>query len=101
MARRGTFLVSTLGVFRSWATFGSTTAIERFVGADGKATMAARREKAEASVRLARSGGVRIAAGTDFGGGSLRANQLAWEGEALVGGGLEPWGALGAATRRG
>jgi imidazolonepropionase-like amidohydrolase len=101
MARRGTFLVSTLGVFRSWASFGSTTAIERFVGADGKATMAARREKAEASVRLARSAGVRIAAGTDFGGGSLRANQLAWEVEALVGAGLEPWEALGAATWRG
>jgi len=101
MARRGTFLVSTLGVFRSWASFGSTTAIERFVGADGKATMAARREKAEASVRLARSDGVRIAAGTDFGGGSLRANQLAWEVEALVGAGLEPWEALGAATWRG
>ena len=39
-----------------------------------------------------------IAAGTDFGGGSLRANQLAWEVEHLVDAGLEPWRALAAAT---
>jgi len=45
--------------------------------------------------------GVRIAAGTDFGGGSLRANQLAWEVESLVAAGLEPWEALAAATWRG
>ena len=45
--------------------------------------------------------GVAIAAGTDFGGGSLRANQLAWEVESLVAAGLEPWEALGAATWRG
>jgi imidazolonepropionase-like amidohydrolase len=101
MARRGTFLVSTLGVFRSWATFGSTTAIERFVGAAGRSAMATRRERAEASVRSAHRAGVRIATGTDFGGGSLRANQLAWEVEALVGAGLEPWEALGSATWRG
>jgi imidazolonepropionase-like amidohydrolase len=53
------------------------------------------------SVRLARHAGVAIAAGTDFGGGSLRANQLAWEVESLVAAGLEPWEALGAATWRG
>jgi len=63
--------------------------------------MAARREKAEASVRAANRSGVRIATGTDFGGGSLRANQLAWEVESLVAAGLEPWEALGAATWRG
>ena len=101
MARRGTFLVSTLGVFRSWASFGSTTTIERFAGAEGRAALATRRENAEASVRAAHRAGVRIAAGTDFGGGSLRANQLAWEVEGLVDAGLEPWEALGAATRRG
>jgi imidazolonepropionase-like amidohydrolase len=101
MARRGTFLVSTLGVFRSWASFGSTTTIERFAGAEGRAALATRRENAEASVQAARRAGVRIAAGTDFGGGSLRANQLAWEVEALVDAGLEPWEALGAATWRG
>ena len=42
-----------------------------------------------------------IATGTDFGGGSTRANQLAWEVEWLVAAGLEPWEALGAATWRG
>ena len=101
MARRGTFLVSTLGVFRSWASFGETTTIERFAGAEGRAALATRRENAEASVRAAHRAGVRIAAGTDFGGGSLRANQLAWEVEGLVDAGLEPWEALGAATWRG
>ncbi len=39
-----------------------------------------------------------MAAGTDFGGGSLRANQLAWEVECLVEAGMEPWQALAAAT---
>jgi imidazolonepropionase-like amidohydrolase len=101
MARRGMFLVSTLGVFRSWASFGSTTTIARFAGADGRAAMAVRREKAEASVLAAHRAGVRIATGTDFGGGSLRANQLAWEVEALVDAGLQPWEALRAATIRG
>jgi len=101
MARRGTFLVSTMGVFRSWTSFGATTRIERFAGAEGRTAIAARRERAEESVRLAHGAGVRIATGTDFGGGSLRANQLAWEVEALVEAGLEPWEALAAATWRG
>jgi imidazolonepropionase-like amidohydrolase len=52
-------------------------------------------------VRLAARAGVLIAAGTDFGGGSLRANQLAWEIETLVTAGLEPWQALAAATVHG
>jgi imidazolonepropionase-like amidohydrolase len=101
MARRGTFLVSTLAIFRSWASFGRTTRLPRFAEAEGRSRIAARRERAEESVRLARSAGVRIATGTDFGGGSTRANQLAWEVEALVGAGLEPWEALAAATWRG
>lgn len=101
MARRGTFLVSTLAIFRSWTSFGSTTTIERFAGADGQAKIADRRERAEASVAIARRAGVRIATGTDFGGGSTRANQLPWEVESLVGAGLEPWEALAAATWRG
>ncbi len=60
-----------------------------------------RRERAEESVRLAHAAGVAIATGTDFGGGSTRANQLAWEVECLVAAGLAPWEALGAATWRG
>jgi imidazolonepropionase-like amidohydrolase len=101
MARRGTFLISTLAVMRSWLTFGRTTTLERFATDDGRSTILARQERAVASVRQAHAAGVRIATGTDFGGGSLRANQLAWEVEALVGAGLEPWEALGAATWRG
>ncbi len=101
MARRGTFLVSTLSVFRSWETFATTTGIERFTGGEGRERIAARRERAEESVRIARAAGVRIATGTDFGGGSTRANQLAWEVESLVAAGLEPWESLGAATWRG
>ena len=101
MARQGTFLVSTLSVFRSWATFGSTTTIDRFTGPEGRERIAARRERAEESARIAHRAGVRIATGTDFGGGSTRANQLAWEVESLVAAGLQPWEALGAATWRG
>jgi imidazolonepropionase-like amidohydrolase len=101
MARRGTFLVSTLAVFRSWRSFGATTTLPRFATEDGRRVIEARRERALESVRLARAAGVRIASGTDFGGGSLRANQLAWEVESLVEAGLEPWEALGAATWRG
>lgn len=54
-----------------------------------------------ASVQTAHRAGVLIAAGTDFGGGSTRANQLAWEVECLVDAGLEPWEGLAAATWRG
>ena len=98
MAARGTFLVPTLGVLASWESFAATTTIERFAGDEGRATLAERRELAYESVGHARRAGVRIAAGTDFGGGSLRANQMAWEVECLVAAGLEPWEALGAAT---
>ena len=101
MADRGVTLVSTLAVMRSWLSFGTTTEIERFATADGRATIEARLERAEASVRLARDAGVAIATGSDFGGGSLRANQLAWEVTSLVAAGLEPVQALAAATWRG
>jgi imidazolonepropionase-like amidohydrolase len=101
MARRGTFLVSTLGVMHSWLTFGRTTTIARFASDDGRRRIADRLAKAEESTRVARAAGVAIACGTDFGGGSLRANQLAWQIEALVAAGLEPWEALAAATWRG
>ena len=53
------------------------------------------------SLRGRNRAGVRIATGTDFGGGSLRANHLAWEVEALVEAGLKPWEALASATVRG
>ncbi len=101
MARQGTFLVSTLAVFRSWATFSQTTTLPRFADDEGKERLVTRRERALESVRLAHRAGVRIATGTDFGGGSLRANQLAWEVESLVEAGLKPWEALASATTRG
>jgi imidazolonepropionase-like amidohydrolase len=101
MARRGTFLVTTLAVMRSWLTFRHTTRDDRFTAPDRIRAIRERLEGAEASVRAARAAGVAIAAGTDFGGGSLRANQLAWEVETLVEAGLEPWQALAAATWRG
>lgn len=94
-------LVSTLAVLHSWQSFETTSRIDRFTAADGVARIAARRERAEASVQLAARAGVAIAAGSDFGGGSLRANQLAWEVQALVAAGIEPHVALGAATWRG
>lgn len=101
MARQGTFLVSTLAIFRSWASFAQTTTLPRFVGDEGRERTARRRERAIESVRLAHRAGVRIATGTDFGGGSLRANHLAWEVESLVEAGLQPWDALASATVRG
>jgi len=94
-------LVSTLTAIRSWQTFGQTTTIPRFASDEGRSKVLERWERAKASVVLARRAGVRIAAGTDFGGGSARANQLAWEVESLVEAGLEPWEALAAATWRG
>ena len=101
MARQETFLVSTLAIFRSWASFAQTTTLPRFVSEEGKERIARRRERAIESVQLARHAGVRIATGTDFGGGSLRANHLAWEVESLVEAGLKPSEALTSATIRG
>jgi imidazolonepropionase-like amidohydrolase len=101
MAANGVALVSTLTVLESWRSFGRTTTLERFAGSAGRAAVAERRERAHESVRQAARAGVLIAAGTDFGGGSTRANQLAWEVECLVVAGLEPWQALAAATGNG
>ena len=101
MAANRVAMVSTLAVLESWRSFGSTTKLPRFASPEGRSLVAARREWAHESVRLAVRAGVLIAAGTDFGGGSLRANQMAWEIECLVTAGLEPWQALAAATRNG
>lgn len=101
MAARGIFAVPTLGVLESFLGFGSTTTIERFGSREGRTALLERREVAHESVRIALRAGVPIAAGTDFGGGSLRANQMAWEVATLAAAGLEPWQALAAATWRG
>jgi len=101
MKRNDVTLVSTLSVFASWETFAITTSIDRFTAAEGRQRIAKRKEGAYAAVALARKAGVRIATGSDFGGGSVRAGHLAWEVELLVAAGLEPYEALAAATRNG
>jgi len=101
MARRGTFLVSTLAVFRSWAAFARTDPTSPTDSEAARERIGKRQAAALESIRLAHQAGVRVAAGSDAGGGSLRANQLAWEVEALLGAGFAPWEALGAATHQG
>ena len=99
MAARGCALVTTMTVLKSWLTFGTTTTLPRFT--EGRAQIAERLQGAMASARLAHEAGVAIVGGTDFGGGSARANQLPWEVECLVQAGLEPWQALASVTWRG
>jgi imidazolonepropionase-like amidohydrolase len=101
MAEHGVALVTTMTVLKSWLTFATTTAILRFAGPDSRARVMDRLEQARESARLAHAAGVAIVGGTDFGGGSARANQLPWEVECLVEAGLEPWEALAAVTWRG
>jgi imidazolonepropionase-like amidohydrolase len=101
MARRKTFLVSTLTVPRSFIALGRVSNDTPWSSRTGRSGARALLRDAEASVRNARRAGVRIAAGTDFGGGSSRANHLAWEVESLVRAGLQPHEALAAATWRG
>jgi imidazolonepropionase-like amidohydrolase len=101
LAENGVTLVSTLAVLHSWQSFRTTADADRFTSGEGVGRIAERRERAEDSIRLAHRAGVAIAAGSDFGGGSLRANQLAWEVQALVTAGVEAHVALAAATWRG
>ena len=100
MARRGTRLVSTLIVPKSWLLIGQQSG-GYWATRAGKRVARQLLERAENSVRLARQAGVEICAGTDFGGGGSRAGQLAWEVESLVATGMQPWQALGSATWRG
>ncbi|HET6213991.1 MAG TPA: amidohydrolase family protein [Micromonosporaceae bacterium] len=101
MAAGGTTLVTTLAVLYSWQTFIRTSTVDKFVADDFPERLGEILEAANHSVQLARTAGVAIAGGSDFGGGSLRANQLAWEAQALVRAGLAPWEALAAVTWRG
>jgi imidazolonepropionase-like amidohydrolase len=100
MAERGCALVTTMTVMKSWLTFGTTTTIPRFAEPANRATIMERLEQAKQSVRLAHAAGVAVVGGTDFGGGSARANQLPWEAECLAEAGLEPWEALASVTWR-
>jgi len=90
-----TALVPTLSVLESFKGF-AATAGGRF--AEGRAATAALQEQAFGAVRAAKAAGVRIATGSDFGGGSVRPGHLAWEVEMLVRAGLEPYEALASAT---
>jgi imidazolonepropionase-like amidohydrolase len=101
MTDRGVALVTTMTVMKSWLTFATTTTIPRFAAAENRTKIQERMERAKDSVRLAHAAGVAIVGGTDFGGGSARANQLPWEVECLVEAGLEPWEALACVTWRG
>ncbi len=101
MAEAGCALVTTMTVLKSWLTFGTTTTMPRFADAESRTKIADRLELAKHSALLAHQAGVSIVGGTDFGGGSARANQLPWEVECLVEAGLEPWQALGCVTWRG
>ncbi|HEY8731178.1 MAG TPA: amidohydrolase family protein [Candidatus Limnocylindria bacterium] len=101
MKKNNVTLTSTLSVFASWETFAHTTAIDRFTAPESARRIAQRKDGAYASVAAAKRAGVRIATGSDFGGGSVRAGHLAWEVELLVAAGLTPREALVAATRAG
>ncbi|HET9897538.1 MAG TPA: amidohydrolase family protein [Streptosporangiaceae bacterium] len=101
MAKAGCALVTTMTVLKSWLTFGTTTDIPRFTGDENRSKIAERLEVAKHSALLAHQAGVSIVGGTDFGGGSARANQLPWEVECLVEAGLQPWEALACVTWRG
>lgn len=101
MKKNNVTLTSTLSVFASWETFTRTTSIERFTTDESQQRIAKRKEGAYASVAAAKRAGVRIATGSDFGGGSVRAGHLAWEVELLVAAGLTPREALVAATSAG
>jgi imidazolonepropionase-like amidohydrolase len=101
MADNGCALVTTMTVLKSWLGFGTTTTIARFTGEANRRKIAEGLEQAKHSALLAHQAGVPIVGGTDFGGGSARANQLPWEVECLVEAGLEPWEALGCVTWRG
>jgi len=90
-----TALVPTLSVLASLVGFAATDG-GRF--ADARPTSEALLERALDAVRAAHAAGVRIATGSDFGGGSVRPGHLAWEVELLVRAGLAPHEALGSAT---
>jgi imidazolonepropionase-like amidohydrolase len=89
-----------LAVWKSRAGFARTTHGD-FAGPAAERREAELRETVRNSLLVADSAGVTIAAGTDAGGGSPRANQLAWEVEALVEAGMSTERALAAATWRG
>jgi imidazolonepropionase-like amidohydrolase len=101
MRDRGTVFVSTLTVFHSWLSFAATTSDPFYAAPSSVRRVQGQLERARQAVRTARAAGVPVAAGSDSGGGSSRANHIGWEFEALVEAGLPPVEALAAVTWRG
>ena len=101
MAAQGTYLVTTITVPKTWLAFAKTAPGSWFASADGRATSHKLLREALASARIAHRAGVKIAAGTDFGGGGAHAGVLAGEVQSLVEAGLQPWEALAARPARG
>jgi hypothetical protein len=95
------WMPAALAVLESWNSFGATTRLPRLC-LGRRAGGAGRAAGGGPCVGPARHGaGVLVGAGTDFGGGWLRPNQLPWEVQTLVAAGLEPSDALAAATING
>jgi imidazolonepropionase-like amidohydrolase len=88
-------------VFHSWLSFAATTTIPLYASSASVRRLQGELARAESAIRTARAAGVVIAAGSDAGGGSPRANHVGWEFQALVRAGLPPVEALAAVTWRG
>jgi imidazolonepropionase-like amidohydrolase len=97
MAAHGTVLVPTISVWDDWLYY----AREMDWPAERLARAERLREASRAALAGALHAGVRIAAGTDAGGGSVRHGRIAREIELMIACGMEPAQALQAATREG
>ncbi len=97
MAASGSVLVPTLSVWDDWLFYAREM--------DWPAARLKRaedlRESSKAAMEGAIRAGVRIAAGTDAGGGSVRHGRIAREFELMIACGMEPAAALRAATQEG
>lgn len=97
MAANGTVLVPTLSVWDDWLFYA-----REMNWPAARVTRAEQlRESSQAAMAGAIRAGVRIAAGTDAGGGSVRHGRLAREIELMIACGMEPAAALQAATQEG
>lgn len=97
MAASGTALVPTLSVWDDWLFYAREVGwpAQRIARAEGL------RDASRAAMAGAIRAGVVIAAGTDAGGGSVRHGRIAREIELMIECGMDPAGALQAATRNG
>ena len=88
-------LVTTLAVLKSWLTFATTTTLPRFAR-EARRRSPDRRERAQASVRLAQAAGVPSSAAPTS--AAARRGPTSWPGRssAWSQAGLEPWEALAA-----